>query len=805
MSLQFDSAYYLAENPDVAEAINEGQVQSAQWHFDNYGAAEGRDPNATFDVSYYLEQNTDVAEAFEAGTISNPFDHFLEYGAGEGRAPSANLEAVAAGFDEEAYLSANTDVATAVENGVFGSGYEHWVVYGRDEEDRPEATYNGGTPVSDAQASDLTEALGDLQTANADVATAAEELNTFLTENEDYTLTEVEASVDGVDAAIEQADAELETATDARDDFVENTADGAESTYTSITDFMGGQQRMNEGNLQAALTAAQDAIDADEAEFTVGGTERADADSSDLVYEITNAEGETQLVTDAFDGDAGVDGYSYSFDGADATVATIGFDSALDADDELSFDLNGTEYTATFADSSFSVDSELPEDFILKWDSDTDAATLEGPDGELFSLSDVALSDDADAALDGDIGVVFAEGPDLAVGTAAVTDGEVEPGNVDSFMTVADLQDAKLAAESDLETARNGNSDEALLTDVRSAINAYLGEEADGTATIDDADANYDSLIETRDLLAGALDDADATDQSIETALSNLADGLTSAELEAALAGTVDADGDATDADAGFGQGEWVFTGDDESDAAPEDWEYQPTAEEQTLLTALENVESRDELLDNVTATTNAFEGTDLGTAYASTETAIADLATFEQNVDDAEQLVADVTEQSSALTEALEQQADAEAWFTDNDYALPTTLDADQSATEDGDIFVFSEDEGNGFSISGFGAEGEDTLYFGEGFTVTALGDDQAITDRVGSVDTLEIFTQQDGADLQLFVEADAAAGFDRGDLATEQMTKVTLENFSTDDITGSNSQSLVAGVAPATEETIA
>lgn len=163
MSLQFDSAYYLAENPDVAEAINEGQVQGAKWHFDNYGAAEGRDPNATFDVSYYLEQNTDVAEAFEAGTISNPFDHFLEYGAGEGRAPNANLAAVAAGFDEEAYLSANTDVATAVENGVFDSGYEHWVVYGRDEEDRPEATYNDGTPVSDVtQISGLTEDLATL-------------------------------------------------------------------------------------------------------------------------------------------------------------------------------------------------------------------------------------------------------------------------------------------------------------------------------------------------------------------------------------------------------------------------------------------------------------------------------------------------------------------------------------------------------------------------------------------------------------------------------------------------------------------
>ena len=78
-------------------------------------------------------------------------------------------------------------------------------------------------------------------------------------------------------------------------------------------------------------------------------------------------------------------------------------------------------------------------------------------------------------------------------------------------------------------------------------------------------------------------------------------------------------------------------------------------------------------------------------------------------------------------------------------------------------------------------------------------------ITDRVGDNDTLEIFWAQDGDDLQLYVEAEAAAGFDRGELATEQMTQITLENFTDADIADFTGQSLIAGVAPTTEETIA
>ncbi|MBZ9566113.1 beta strand repeat-containing protein [Modicisalibacter tunisiensis] len=148
MPFQFDAEFYLAQNPDVAAAIDAGSVESAEWHYVNYGAAEGRDPNAVFDTSAYLAANPDVADAVEKGII-DPLTHFLQYGAAEGRAPNAEYQAIAEGFDEQAYLDANPDVAAAVDNGSLATGYQHWVLYGEYEEARAPATYNDGTAVTE--------------------------------------------------------------------------------------------------------------------------------------------------------------------------------------------------------------------------------------------------------------------------------------------------------------------------------------------------------------------------------------------------------------------------------------------------------------------------------------------------------------------------------------------------------------------------------------------------------------------------------------------------------------------------------
>ncbi len=92
----FDAAYYLAHNPDVA-AAGANPLQ----HYLQYGWKEGRDPNAYFSTSWYLGRNPDVAAA---GV--NPLKHFENYGWREGRDPGPN-------FSLGKYLTANPDVKAA--------------------------------------------------------------------------------------------------------------------------------------------------------------------------------------------------------------------------------------------------------------------------------------------------------------------------------------------------------------------------------------------------------------------------------------------------------------------------------------------------------------------------------------------------------------------------------------------------------------------------------------------------------------------------------------------------------------------
>ncbi|HSF93890.1 MAG TPA: hypothetical protein VLA52_02610 [Thermohalobaculum sp.] len=74
----FDAGFYLAVNPDVAEA-----GQDPVLHYVNQGWREGRDPTRGFSTSYYLDSSPDVrAEGL------NPFWHFIVAGREENRLPA---------------------------------------------------------------------------------------------------------------------------------------------------------------------------------------------------------------------------------------------------------------------------------------------------------------------------------------------------------------------------------------------------------------------------------------------------------------------------------------------------------------------------------------------------------------------------------------------------------------------------------------------------------------------------------------------------------------------------------------------
>lgn len=123
--LSFNAAWYLAQNPDVAAAIESGAPFNAFEHFMLYGRTEGRSGSPLFDPQQYLADNPDVAAAVAQGLIT-AWDHFELFGGDEGRTPSPL-------FDADFYLQQNPDVAAAIEQGQLRSAVQHFILFGQGE------------------------------------------------------------------------------------------------------------------------------------------------------------------------------------------------------------------------------------------------------------------------------------------------------------------------------------------------------------------------------------------------------------------------------------------------------------------------------------------------------------------------------------------------------------------------------------------------------------------------------------------------------------------------------------------------
>jgi len=189
-------------------------------------------------------------------------------------------------------------------------------------------------------------------------------------------------------------------------------------------------------------------------------------------------------------------------------------------------------------------------------------------------------------------------------------------------------------------------------------------------------------------------------------------------------------------------------------------------------------------------------------TVAAATETNIGDVFTVAAtnansldgaltNLSDLEEAIANF-QAARELKIALEEKNDA---ITEAEEAITNeTDDADapglglnlrdfgtQNATTGDDVFVFADDVNATVTITGFGAAGEDYLFFGQDYNLVALGD-KAITTNVGSVSDLEIFWEQDGANLKLYVEAESFAGnaSSTADITTIQLSGVSAEDIS-------------------------
>jgi hypothetical protein len=135
-SVLFDEEFYLSTYQDVQNAVDMGQFSSGLQHFLLTGHVENRDPSDLFDADDYLTNNPDVDAAVQNQQFRSGFEHYVEFGADEGRLPNLLL------FNEAYYLANNQDVAEAVDMGGFASGFEHYVTFGQGEDRDPSSLFD---------------------------------------------------------------------------------------------------------------------------------------------------------------------------------------------------------------------------------------------------------------------------------------------------------------------------------------------------------------------------------------------------------------------------------------------------------------------------------------------------------------------------------------------------------------------------------------------------------------------------------------------------------------------------------------
>jgi hypothetical protein len=85
----FDEEAYLKENPDVAGAVERGDIENAYMHYIGYGYFEGRSGGGPeVDEDWYLVKYPDVANGIRNAQIKSAAQHFHRVGAAEGRSPN---------------------------------------------------------------------------------------------------------------------------------------------------------------------------------------------------------------------------------------------------------------------------------------------------------------------------------------------------------------------------------------------------------------------------------------------------------------------------------------------------------------------------------------------------------------------------------------------------------------------------------------------------------------------------------------------------------------------------------------------
>ncbi|MBV8457303.1 MAG: hypothetical protein JO122_11885, partial [Acetobacteraceae bacterium] len=77
---EFSENFYSARYPDVAAAVESGELRCGYRHFVTHGVFEHRRPSRDLDLAWYVANNPQVAQDLEAGHVRDAFAHFLTIG-----------------------------------------------------------------------------------------------------------------------------------------------------------------------------------------------------------------------------------------------------------------------------------------------------------------------------------------------------------------------------------------------------------------------------------------------------------------------------------------------------------------------------------------------------------------------------------------------------------------------------------------------------------------------------------------------------------------------------------------------------
>lgn len=693
----FDAESYLANNPDLGEAGY--TVENVAEHYVQYGAAEGRAPNAWFDIDFYREQNADLAEV-PAGEL---LLHFAKYGAAEGRNPNPAFgegQTIAANLFLD-YALANKDLqeafgiaadATRLTDEQQATVANHFFTYGINE-DREGGIADVSTNETDAvlkalnayQATLTAQAAADKAEQDVAAKAAAAKLVDEAGEGEDYDIEEVTNKIANALAD----DGELNTAV--RDTSILK-ADGDA--------ILVGDLAINEKNIQFVKDSQADALA--KAEATVA---KLKAENPAVVTlqeklvaykavatEINKTVIDTEAAFEKFDLDNGTTGTTLGFAPADpsaepATHATYSVDVTVKSDTlTLTFDAKGKLVVKAKAkdedDNDILVDASAEQVAALNALKGVDAlkAALTAAQGNIAAqaAAEKAIKDALVTALK-------AEGF-KAYEKEEEEDEDGETTTLKSISWNDAIKDGKLAAGVELHTAVKKVGD-----------NVVADADAKGYKTIDTAKAE---LYKVQNI----------SDTGLDIGKIDLAQ-------EAVL-------GSSFKTEAGeVGKGSEIGVAAAQSKKAVKD-----VADIKDAMKAFDEVVAKyneaAELQKELDAATKAVEAADKAVAEA--EKAFADL--------DINLVKAD--EDGAASGDAYNED------------------DAEQFA----DLFVFS----SGLkTVDNF--DGDDLFFFGDAAVALIVADKANLAagkQLGGEADVLEIFAVQNGANTELYVEKEAFAG---------------------------------------------